>query len=91
MFTNELNKEEMEALGISPQHYAEIAAGRSVIMNLKTGEYYAGSHDNGYVYWTADFKHKWHRPHEYSDKVPPFNELKRLIDAGYLVTAVVIG
>ncbi len=68
-------------------HKVRQAFGKS----LKTGKYYAGSHDTtGYVYWTDDFNHKWHPPYKYSGNVPPFNELKRLTDAGYKVTAVVI-
>lgn len=89
MFTNELKEKEMEALGISPQRYAEIEAGTSMILNLETGKYYAGER-HGLLDWTDDFYHKWHPPYEYSGNVPPFNELRRLTDAGYKVTAVVV-
>lgn len=88
-FTNELNEEEMEALGISPQRYAEIVAGTSMIMNLNTGEYFAGE-NNGTLFWTGNFNHKWHPPHKYSGNVPPFNELKRLMADGYAVAAILL-
>lgn len=89
MFTNELDAEEMEAMGIYPLLYIEIEAGISAILNLETGKYYAGER-HGLIDWTDDFNHKWHPPYKYSGNVPPFNELKRLMDAGYKVTAVVI-
>ena len=88
-FTNELNEEEMEALRISPQLYVDIVAGTGVIMNLISGEYYAGE-DKGIVFWTTDFNHKWHRPYKYSGNVPPFNELKRLTADGYAVTVILL-
>ena len=88
-FTNELNEEEMETLGISPQRYAEIVAGMSVIINMKTGNYFAGE-DKGQLFWTSDFNHKWHPPHKYSGNVSPFNELKRLMADGYAVTVILL-
>lgn len=89
MFTNELSEEEMEALGIYPLLYAAIEAGTSVILNLETGQYYAGER-HGLIDWTDDFDHKWLTPYKYSGNVPPFNELKYLIARGYKVTAVVV-